>query len=191
MPAFTIDNDNNITGFAQLPAGSDPAQAFASEKELASLTAEWQVSRLADIWNSFAAVAPFDDLKPVTKFKDRATGVSRIWKAIQRLIPEVAQQVAPVAKKKAVAKKPPTKATKPAVAKLGASPVREGSKKAVILELVGRKQGATLAEIMMATGWQAHSVRGFISGTLGTKMAMTVASEKREDGERVYSIAKQ
>ena len=41
---------------------------------------------------------------------------------------------------------------------------------------------------MKATGWQAHSVRGFISGTLGKKMGLKVASAKAEDGERSYSI---
>jgi len=46
----------------------------------------------------------------------------------------------------------------------------------------------TLAEIMKATGWQAHSVRGFISGALGKKMGLTVESTKREDGERVYTL---
>ena len=48
----------------------------------------------------------------------------------------------------------------------------------------------TLAEIMSATGWQAHSVRGFISGTLGKKMGLTVDSTKNEAGERTYRIAK-
>ena len=42
---------------------------------------------------------------------------------------------------------------------------------------------------MKATGWQAHSVRGFISGTLGTKMGLRVNSERREDGERLYTLA--
>jgi hypothetical protein len=41
---------------------------------------------------------------------------------------------------------------------------------------------------MKATDWQPHSVRGFISGTLGKKMGLTVASVKGEDGERRYSI---
>jgi hypothetical protein len=41
---------------------------------------------------------------------------------------------------------------------------------------------------MKATGWQAHSVRGFISG-MGKKMSLKVESTKREDGERVYHIA--
>ena len=43
---------------------------------------------------------------------------------------------------------------------------------------------------MKATDWQAHSIRGFISGTLGKKMGLKTESTKREDGERVYSLAK-
>jgi Protein of unknown function (DUF3489) len=45
-----------------------------------------------------------------------------------------------------------------------------------------------LVDSMKATGWQAHSVRGFISGALGKKMGLKVDSVRREDGERVYSI---
>jgi hypothetical protein len=43
---------------------------------------------------------------------------------------------------------------------------------------------------MSVTGWQAHSVRGFISGTLGKKMGLTVVSIKAENGDRTYSISK-
>ena len=68
--------------------------------------------------------------------------------------------------------------------------MRQGSKTEIILNLLRRTKGGTLAEIMAATSWQAHSCRGFISGTLGRKMGLTVKSEKREDGTRVYSIAK-
>ena len=65
---------------------------------------------------------------------------------------------------------------------------REGSKTERILDLLKRKDGVSLAEIMKTTGWQAHSVRGFISGTLGKKMGLTVASTKSAEGERRYSI---
>jgi hypothetical protein len=41
---------------------------------------------------------------------------------------------------------------------------------------------------MKATGWQSHSVRGFMSGVLGKKMGLTVTSTKAEDGERHYSV---
>jgi hypothetical protein len=65
---------------------------------------------------------------------------------------------------------------------------RDGSKAAKVLELLKRPGGASLKEIMKATDWQAHSVRGFLSGTLRKKMALTVESTKAEDGERTYSI---
>ena len=48
--------------------------------------------------------------------------------------------------------------------------------------------GTTLKAIMEVTRWQAHSVRGFISGTLGKKMGLTVVSAKGDNGERSYSI---
>ena len=51
------------------------------------------------------------------------------------------------------------------------------------------RSGATLKELMKATGWQAHSVRGFLSGTLGKKMGLALESSKGKDGERFYKIA--
>jgi hypothetical protein len=70
-----------------------------------------------------------------------------------------------------------------------AAPGRPGSKTAKILELLKRPGGVTLKELMKATDWQAHSVRGFLSGTLGKKMGTPVESSKRADGERAYRLA--
>jgi hypothetical protein len=78
-------------------------------------------------------------------------------------------------------------ATKPK--RTTAPAVRRGSKTAKILALLGRPGGASLAELKKATGWQAHSVRGFLSGAVKKKMGLRVASNKREDGERAYRIA--
>ena len=64
---------------------------------------------------------------------------------------------------------------------------RKNTKQAQVLVLLKRSGGATLQHLMRETGWQAHSVRGFISGTLGKKMGLTVESAKSEDG-RAYSI---
>jgi len=91
------------------------------------------------------------------------------------------------ATKKATKGKKAPKGKKAVNAKEPTGP-RQGSKTEQILSLLTRKDGATLAEIMKATDWQAHSVRGFISGTLGKKMGLTVTSEKTEDGERRYSL---
>jgi hypothetical protein len=61
---------------------------------------------------------------------------------------------------------------------------RQGSKTAKVLDLLKRPGGASLKELRKATGWQAHSVRGFLSGALGKKMGLTVTSTKAEDAER-------
>jgi hypothetical protein len=65
---------------------------------------------------------------------------------------------------------------------------REGTKTEKVLDLLKRPDGASLKEIMKATSWQPHSVRGFLSGTVGKKLGLTVASTKGADGERNYSI---
>jgi Protein of unknown function (DUF3489) len=57
----------------------------------------------------------------------------------------------------------------------------------LVLALLRRTGGATLKALMKATGWQAHTVRGFISGQLTKKMRVRVRSFKR-DGERVYLV---
>jgi hypothetical protein len=65
---------------------------------------------------------------------------------------------------------------------------RKGSKTAKILALLKRPGGAALKELMKATGWQPHSVRGFLSGVLTKKMGLKVRSVKGASGERRYSV---
>ena len=192
---FAVDPDNAVTAFPaaeQIPEGQ---QQFASEKELAKLAAGWPIDRLVQIWNGFAGVAgPFADLKPVKKFTDRKTAAARIWKAIQKLdsgAPQetsAAQETAATAPKAAKGAPKKAKATKAARTKDDASVPREFSKKAIVIEMLRRKEGATLENIMQATKWQAHSVRGFLAGTL-KKMGLTVESTKK-DGIRTYRLTK-
>lgn len=63
------------------------------------------------------------------------------------------------------------------------------SKGTIIVELLRRKEGATIAELTSATGWQSHSIRGFLSAQVTKKMGLKLQSTKREDGQRVYKIA--
>lgn len=63
-----------------------------------------------------------------------------------------------------------------------------GTKQALLIDLLKRKTGATIDESVKATGWQAHSVRGAISGTLKKKLGLHVTSEKVEGRGRVYRI---
>ena len=100
------------------------------------------------------------------------------------------QKTAKGAKAKAAAPKKEAKASKKTgKPERNASAPRAASKGAKILEMIGRARGATLAEIMKATEWQAHSVRGFIS-TAGKKQGIKIESAKSEAGERTYKIAK-
>ena len=79
-----------------------------------------------------------------------------------------------------------SKAAQPKGAKPQAA--RNGSKTDKILDLLKRPGGATSKELMKATSWLPHSVRGFLSGTVGKKMGLIVTSTKGENGERSYLV---
>jgi len=202
MKTFTIDAENNISAFATpeeaVATTATPFDTFASQKEFLSLIGPWPAERLVAIWNSLAGV------KPVKSFKNAKAAAGRIWERVQSLGETAKPKAEPKAKggaraaKGAPAKGKATKKTTPVKkvpkaakgVKQAKTPggAREGSKTATVVALLERKGGATLAEVMKATGWQAHSVRGFVSGTLGKKMGRMVESTKREDGERLYQL---
>ena len=89
--------------------------------------------------------------------------------------------------KKAPKTVPKAKASRPGKAAKERG-VREGSKTQAILDLLKRPGGVTAKELIKTTGWQPHSLRGFLSGTVGKKMGLPVTSTKGEDGERSYSV---
>ena len=93
----------------------------------------------------------------------------------------VAPAKAKPGKKAASAKKAPKSGKK-----TGSAP--DGSKTAQVLDLLKQPGGVTSGELMKATGWQAHSVRGFLSDTVGKKMGLAVISTKGDDGERHYTV---
>src|SRR5260370_1173865 len=98
--------------------------------------------------------------------------------------PEAQPKVRRKAAKKAKATKKAPKAKKTA------KPKSDGTnKKAEVIAMMKRAKGATLAEIMAATSWQAHTVRGFVS-ILGSKGGEKIESSKNAAGERTYKIAK-
>jgi hypothetical protein len=71
----------------------------------------------------------------------------------------------------------------------GKAKVERANKKAQVIAMMQKAKGVTLAELMKETGWQAHTVRGFVS-ILGSKGGEKIESSKSETGERTYRIAK-
>ena len=207
MTTFTINEENNITAHptpdhAEAAIGGG-AQPFISQKQLAELAATWPAERLVAIWNTLAGVTP------VETFKSSKVAASRIWQRIQSLgdgSKPAAKSARPKAAKKAkgraqAAKGIPSKskATKKATSAKNAPRAkkttkveesagpREASKTAQVVEMLQRKNGATLVEIMEKMGWQRHTVRGFMAGAM-KKAGYTVESFKPEGGERTYRI---
>lgn len=63
------------------------------------------------------------------------------------------------------------------------------SKQDKVLAMLRRQEGASIAEICEATGWQSHSARGFLSGALRKRLGVDLVSEKNDAGERRYFVA--
>src|SRR5713226_4111421 len=174
MTIYTIDSENNIAAHGSASEITDKgSEQFTSEKELAQLAADWPGSRLVDIWNRIPG------LTPVKRFTNRALATDRIWRAVESLVSgEQSGDVAPTPRQ--AARKP----TRQQRAHTG----RKNTKQAQVVALLRRSGGATLDHLMRKTGWQAHSVRGFISGTLGKRLRLKIESFKTARGERAYLI---
>jgi hypothetical protein len=168
---FAIDADNAIAAYGhdEVPEG---AAGFSKESELAALATNWNTDKLVEIWNRLPGVTA------LKKFTNRQTAVKRIWA-------EVSHQESTKTKESEVPQRSIVRKTA-RKAKLSPS-TQPKTKRERIIALLKRPEGATLKTIMSATGWQAHSVRGFISAQLTKKSALKVKSFKR-DGERVYRI---
>lgn len=66
---------------------------------------------------------------------------------------------------------------------------RENTKEALVIAMLRRPEGATLAQIGESTGWQTHTIRGFFAAALKKRHGLAVTSEKPQGGERIYRIA--
>jgi hypothetical protein len=209
MTTFAISNDNYITVLDALEdAQSNPeTQHFSSLKQLGKLAAEWPSARLLEIWNNLPGTTR------VKKFTDRKTAVTRIWKqilgqsvaasptgkAVQRVSDgakgaedaherNVVEPAADVTTANGEASDEATRTKRPRRGAPKTQGPREGSKTATVLALLKRAGGVSSQQLMDATGWQAHSVRGFLSGTVVKKMGLALVSAKGKDGTRKYSI---
>ena len=66
--------------------------------------------------------------------------------------------------------------------------IRKGTKQALLIEMLQRPEGASIAEIVAATSWQAHTARGAISGALKKKLGLPISSEKHPERGTVYKL---
>jgi hypothetical protein len=174
MKMFAITTDNQVRAFASEERVSAGNAAFGSAEELAALVHDWPITRLVAVWNQLPGA------KRIRKFTDRQSGVRRVWEAAQGLAAKADKKPRKAALKRPVAA-PSAKQSKHGNA------AGKGTKTEKVLALLRQPSGATLAAIMRATQWQAHSVRGFISGQVGKRMGLRVKSFRR-DGDRVYRL---
>ena len=147
---------------------------FKTNAALAEWANDQTMAEIAAYYNGLPGV------KPVKKFESREVAVSRIWAVLS---PDTAADSPNVARKlKAVRKSATSGRKRPKTSKpRKASKVRDEA-----VKLLSRAGGATLPELMKAFGWQAHSVRGFIS-VLASKHGLKIESSK-VDGIRTYHI---
>ena len=87
-------------------------------------------------------------------------------------------------------RRPPKSATTPGTKAKAAPPRRQHprTKKQIALALLERSKGSSIAEMQNAMGWQAHSVRGFLAGTVKKMPGVTLVSDKTDNGPRRYRI---
>ena len=129
------------------------------------------------------------------KVQGRVTGVGRIFQAVCDKLEPVAKdngplyvggKGAPPAEEPADAETSKKKAAKKAAKTAAAEKDGSGSKRDQVVAMMRPVEGATLNEIVAATGWQNHTVLGFMAGVM-QKAGLEVKSEKRGD-DRVYSL---
>ena len=166
MTTFTIDSDDHIAT-ATGDRTPEAADHFTSLDELHKVGAQWPVSRLVRLWNGLPGVTP------VKRFTDRKTALDRIWKALENGSAHA---------------KTRSKASRKRSARAKTTGVRTGTKKAQVIRMLQRPNGASIAEIMRVTQWQPHTVRGFISRALVHDLSLKVARFKRDQGQRAYRL---
>jgi hypothetical protein len=138
------------------------AAYIQSARDVEKFTSEKELAKLAAQWPARRLVEIWNGMpgvRRVAKFTNKKIAVKRVWTKAQELAP----------------------------LQTNSSAARDGTKAASVIALLSRPSGATLKAIMAMTGWQPHSVRGFISAQLTKKLGLRVQSFTR-DGERVYRI---
>lgn len=135
------------------------------EAETGTFGSEEQLAEVTASWPAGRLVQIWNTLpktRRVRRFTDRKTALGRIWKAVQKRV------------------------TGEAKAALAGT---EGTKKSRVMALLGQPDGATMTELMAATGWQRHSIRAFLSRAVAQHIGRKVLAFRR-DGDHAYRITR-
>jgi hypothetical protein len=169
MMRIHVIEGTKVTAYTAAPARlPKAAKVIRSAEDLDK--SGFSPQKLVGLWNGLPDVAP------VKKFKDHKTAVHRLWVAFQKLAP-VPEATAPSRNRRA------------AGGKTAERKQREDSKQAQVIAMLRRPTGATLDDLIAATGWQRHTVRGVLSGALKKRLGLTIQSEKTTGSPRTYRIA--
>jgi Protein of unknown function (DUF3489) len=218
MTHFTIQRETNkitIHGSEENIQVVPDSEPFTTAKEFIELAGNWPTARLIQIWNGLPGVAlvkKFTDRRTaVTRIWNAIENLKETVAGERTLGPEaepvpsseevevdlaapelqsnVTEQPPHVMPAEVPANEKTLESQEPPAGERKVTGIPDGSKTATVANLMKREYGVTLKDLMDATGWQAHSVRGFISGTLIKRMGLAVVSSKVGNGERTYTIA--
>lgn len=189
MKNFTIENEtNNITvhGSVKEAEAVPNSERFTNEAALAKLAANWPAARLVEIYNSLPGETP------VKKFKDRATAVSRIWKAIQRLgetAPAPAEEPAPIPETAPVPEQEAGKTSQPEAAIADSTEPAPATAVAAQSPDVAPQEPAAKTKVTRAKKTPAAaSAKEAGAPREGSKTSQVIAMLQREDGTTLEEI---
>ena len=174
MKVFYLEDDNRIRpAFEGTTPHARPSGRFSSKEELARVTVKLPMSQLLDVWNKLPGV------QPLCRFRSRSEALQRIWAAVESLPVRRCAPRTPVTAHGTNAGQS---------AGIGARPRPAQGKTAKILTLLMSERGASIEEIMGLTGWQKHSVRGFLTGVVKRQLGLNLVSAKNARGVRLYRV---
>jgi hypothetical protein len=156
---YVISKDNRVQVLREgVPQPENADLVFSGSEELQAGTSGWTMGRLVLVWNKLPGC------RPVARFENRRIALERLWRAIQNVPKRI---------------RPPRSAD--------ASQAARPNKTELVISMLRAPEGATLDELVAATKWQAHSVRGFLSRKVSRDLGLPLQSYQR-DGHRVYAV---